>query len=105
MFLNRIIYGIEFFVRLVVEIIKAVIDTAMCCLKGEVDPVVVEIMPDLKRPVSLAILSNTITLTPGTITVNMDQEKGILTVSALTPRSREDIIPLESTIKKMLEST
>ena len=103
MFLNRIIYGIEFFVRLVVEIIKAVIDTAMCCLKGAVDPVVVEIMPDLKRPVSLAILSNTITLTPGTITVNMDQEKGILTVSALTPRSREDIIPLESTIKKMLE--
>ncbi len=103
MFLNRIIYGIEFFVRLVVEIIKAVIDTAMCCLKGEVDPVVVEIMPDLKRPVSLAILSNTITLTPGTITVSMDQEKGILTVSALTPRSREDIIPLESTIKKMLE--
>ena len=103
MFLNRIIYGIEFFVRLVVEIIKAVIDTASCCLSGNVDPVVVEIMPDLKRPVSLAILSNTITLTPGTITVNMDQEKGILTVSALTPRSREDIIPLESTIKKMLE--
>ena len=62
MFLNRIIYGIEFFVRLVVEIIKAVIDTAMCCLKGEVDPVVVEIMPDLKRPVSLAILSKQLSL-------------------------------------------
>ena len=103
MFLNRIIYGIEFFVRLVVEIIKAVIDTAICCLKGEVDPVVVEIVPDLKLPVSLAILSNTITLTPGTITIDMNQEKGVLTVSALTPRSREDIIPLESTIKKMLE--
>ena len=52
MFLNRIIYGIEFFVRLVVEIIKAVIDTAMCCLKGEVDPVVVEIIPDLFRKIS-----------------------------------------------------
>ena len=103
MFLSRIIYGIEFFVRLVVEIIKAVLSTASCCLKGEVDPVVVEIIPDLKRPVSLAILSNTITLTPGTITVDMNQETGVLTVSALTPRSREDIIPLESTIKKMLE--
>ena len=103
MFLNRIIYGIEFFVRLVVEIIKAVIDTAMCCLKGDVDPVVVQIKPDLKRPVSLAILSNTITLTPGTITIDMDQDAGVLTVSAITPRSNEDIIPLESTIKKMLE--
>ncbi|MBQ6218396.1 MAG: Na+/H+ antiporter subunit E [Methanosphaera sp.] len=103
MFLNRIIYGIEFFIRLVVEIIKAVIDTAMCCLKGDVDPVVVQIKPDLKRPVSLAILSNTITLTPGTITIDMDQDAGVLTVSAITPRSNEDIIPLESTIKKMLE--
>ena len=103
MFLSRIIYGIEFFIRLVVEIIKAVIDTAICCLKGDVDPVVVQIKPDLKRPVSLAILSNTITLTPGTITVDMDQDAGVLTVSAITPRSNEDIIPLESTIKKMLE--
>ena len=33
----------------------------------------------------------------------MNQETGVLTVSALTPRSREEIIPLESTIKKMLE--
>jgi len=103
MFLNRIIYGIEFFVRLVVEIFKAVVDTATCCLKGDVDPVVVEIKPDLQRPVSLAILSNTITLTPGTITIDMNQDTGILTVSALTPRSRDDIIPLEKTIKKMLE--
>ena len=103
MFLTRIIYGIVFFVRLVVEIIKAVIDTASCCLKGNVDPVVLEIRPDLKRPVSLAILSNTITLTPGTITIDMDQEEGVLTVSAITPRSTSDIIPLESTIKKMLE--
>ena len=87
MFLTRIIYGIEFFVVLVVEIIKAVLDTSMCCLKGDVDPVVVEIKPDLKRPVSLAILSNTITLTPGTITIEMDQDAGSLLVSAITPRS------------------
>ncbi|OED29991.1 monovalent cation/H+ antiporter subunit E [Methanosphaera sp. WGK6] len=103
MFLTRIIYGIEFFVVLVVEIIKAVLDTSACCLKGDVDPVVVEIRPDLKRPVSLAILSNTITLTPGTITVDMDQDERVLTVSAITPRATEDIIPLEPYIKKMLE--
>ncbi|MCI5866868.1 MAG: Na+/H+ antiporter subunit E [Methanosphaera sp.] len=103
MFLTRIIYGIQFFIVLVVEIIKAVIDTAACSLKGDVDPVVVKIKPDLKRPVSLAILCNTITLTPGTITVDMDQEEGVLTVSAITPRATEDIIPLEPYIKKMLE--
>ncbi len=103
MFLSRIVYGIEFFIRLVVEIIKAVLGTSMCCLKGDVDPVVYEIKPDLKRPVSLAILSNTITLTPGTITIGMDQDAGVLTVSAITPRSTKDIIPLEPTIKKMLE--
>ena len=103
MFLTRIIYGIAFFVVLVVEIIKAVFDTAACSIKGNVDPVVVEIKSDLKRPVSLAILSNTITLTPGTITVDMDQDNGVLTVSAITPRPTGDIIPLEPYIKKMLE--
>ncbi|MCD7781807.1 MAG: Na+/H+ antiporter subunit E [Methanosphaera sp.] len=103
MFLTRIIYGIEFAIVLVVEIIKAVFDTLNCSLKGDVDPVVLDIKPDLKRPVSLAILSNTITLTPGTITIDMNQETGILKVSAITPRSTEDIIPLEPYIKKMLE--
>lgn len=103
MFLTRIFYGIEFFIVLVVEIIKAVFDTTACSLKGDVDPVVVEIRPDLKRPVSLAILCNTITLTPGTITVDMDQNERVLTVSAITPRATEDIIPLEPYIKKMLE--
>ncbi|MDY2745148.1 MAG: hypothetical protein SOV21_05845 [Methanosphaera sp.] len=43
------------------------------------------------------------TLTPGTITIDMNQEDRVLTVSALTPRSTEDIIPLEPYIKKMLE--
>ncbi len=103
MFLTRIIYGIEFAIVLVVEIIKAVFNTSNCCLRGDVDPVVLDIKPDLKRPVSLAILSNTITLTPGTITINMDQEAQVLTVSAITPRSSKDIIPLEPYIKKMLE--
>lgn len=103
MFLTRIIYGIRFFIALVVEIFKAVLDTSTCCLKGDVDPVVMEIRPDLKRPVSLAILCNTITLTPGTITVSLDQEERVILVSALTPRSTEDIIPLEPYIKKMLE--
>ncbi len=103
MFLTRIIYGIEFAIVLVVEIIIAVFNTLGCCLRGDVDPVVLDIKPDLERPVSLAILSNTITLTPGTITINMDQEAKVLTVSAITPRSSKDIIPLEPYIKKMLE--
>jgi energy-converting hydrogenase B subunit A len=103
MFLTRIIYGIEYFVVLVVEIIKAVFATSKCCLKGDVDPVVLEIKPDLERPVSLAVLSNSITLTPGTLTIEMDQDNKTLLVSALTPRSTQDIIPFEPYIKKMLE--
>ncbi len=103
MFLTRIIYGIEYFVMLVVEIIKAVLSTSACCLKGDVDPIVVKIKPDLERPVSLAVLANSITLTPGTITIEMNQDEGYLIVSALTPRSTEDIIPFEPYIKKMLE--
>ncbi|MDO5851754.1 MAG: monovalent cation/H+ antiporter subunit E [Methanobacteriaceae archaeon] len=103
MFLTRIIYGIEYFIVLVVEIIKAVLDTSKCSIEGNIDPVVIDIKTELKRPISQTILANSITLTPGTLTIDLDSENQILKVSALTPRSVEDIIPFEKNIKKMLE--
>ena len=96
---------IVYFIVLVIEIFKAAITVykRVYSRKIEIQPQMVFFDVDIKSEFLRFVLANSITITPGTITVNMDQEKGILTVSALTPRSREDIIPLESTIKKMLE--
>jgi Na+/H+ ion antiporter subunit. len=42
-------------------------------------------------------------LTPGTLSVDLDSENNIIKVAAISPRSKEDIIPFEKYIKKMLE--
>ena len=82
MFLTRIGYGIAYFLVLIYEIIKATLDVA---------------------PVSQTILANSISLTPGTLSVDLDSENNIIKVAAISPRKKEDIIPFEHYIKKMLE--
>ncbi len=63
----------------------------------------VEIPTVLERPISQTILANSITLTPGTLSIDLDSEKQVLRVATITPRSNEDVIPFEPYIKGMLE--
>ena len=100
MFLTRLGYGIIYFLDLIYEILKATFDVAFNgIMRQNIDPVVVEIETVLERPVSQTILA----LTPGTLSVDLDSENNIIKVAAISPRSKEDIIPFEPYIKKMLE--
>ena len=104
MFLTRIVYGIIYFLDLIYEIIKSTIDVAFNkIMRRDINPVVIDVETVLKRPVSQTILANSISLTPGTLSVDLDSENQIIKVAAISPRSREDIIPFEPYIKKMLE--
>jgi len=103
MFITRILYGIAYFLVLIYEILKATVDVAARTLNGNVKPVIVEIETELTRPVSQTILANSITLTPGTLSIDLDSENRILKVATIYPRKREDIIPFEPYIKGMLE--
>ncbi len=104
MFLTRIGYGIIYFLDLIYEIIKSTIDVAFNkIMRRDINPVVIDIETVLKRPVSQTILANSISLTPGTLSVDLDSENQIIKVAAISPRSKEDIIPFEPYIKKMLE--
>ena len=103
MFITRIFYAIAYFIVLIWEIIKATWDVAGRTINGKVEPVVVEIETELKRPISQTILANSITLTPGTLSIDLDSENQILRVATITPRSKEDVIPFEPYIKGMLE--
>ena len=102
-FIFRIFYAIAYFIVLIIEIIKATIDVAQRTLNGKVDPVIMEIETELKRPISQVILANSITLTPGTLSIDVDPEKCILKVATVTPRSKEEVIPFEPYIKGWLE--
>ncbi len=103
MFIVRIFYAIAYFAILLLEIGKATWDVAIRTVNGEVEPVVVEIETVLKRPISQTILANSITLTPGTLTIDLDSEKQVLIVATINPRSKEEVIPFEPYIKGMLE--
>ena len=88
MFLIRIAYGIIYFVVLIIEIIKSTISVAFNgILRRNIDPVVVDIETVLERPVSQTILANSISLTPGTLSVDLDSENNIIKVAAISPRT------------------
>ena len=104
MFLSRIYYAIAYLVVLILEIIKSTIDMSLRIFKSNgFEPIVIDIDTELKRPISQTILANSITLTPGTLSVDLDNENQVIKVAVIAPRDAKDIIPFEPYIKGMLE--
>lgn len=59
-----------------------------------IDPVVVRARTSLRRDLAVATLANSITLTPGTVTVDVDGDE--LVVHALTPETAADVVSGET---------
>ena len=59
---------------------KANVDVAYRVITGRINPAIVKIDPNLKTDMSLTILANSITLTPGTLTVDVDEKTNELYV-------------------------
>jgi len=57
---------------------KANVDVAYRVLTGKINPGIVKISPNLKTDLGITMLANSITLTPGTLTVDIDEEKNDL---------------------------
>lgn len=53
---------------------KANLDVAYRVITGKINPGIVKISPDLKTDLGAAMLANSITLTPGTLTVDIDED-------------------------------
>jgi len=59
---------------------KANVDVAYRVITGRINPAIVKINPKLKNDMSLTILATSITLTPGTLSVDVDPETNELYV-------------------------
>jgi multicomponent Na+:H+ antiporter subunit E len=59
---------------------RANIDVAYRVITGRINPSIVKIDPNLKNDMSLTILANSITLTPGTLSVDVDHKTNELYV-------------------------
>ena len=63
-----------------VAMAKANIDVAYRVITGKINPGIVKISPDLKTDLGITILANSITLTPGTLSVDIDEKNNDLYV-------------------------
>jgi multicomponent Na+:H+ antiporter subunit E len=59
---------------------KANVDVAYRVITGRINPAIVKINPELKNDMSLTFLASSITLTPGTLSVDVDQKTNELYV-------------------------
>lgn len=84
---------IGYFAWLLVQIAKSAIYVARISLfdRSKVDPSIAWFKADYDDPAALSMLANSITLTPGTITIDITDD-GIFSVHALTRELREGLL-------------
>ena len=80
--LSRYLWFIYYLPLFIWECIKANIDVAFRVIHPNrpINPGIVKVKTSLKSDTALTFLANSITLTPGTLSVDIDQEKGIIYV-------------------------
>jgi multicomponent Na+:H+ antiporter subunit E len=87
------------------QIFLANIDVAYRVLhpKMPIDPRVIEFETSLRSDFALVTLANSITLTPGTVTISVEPEKGKFRVHALAAKAAEALL-VEQTMQKKVAS-
>ena len=100
-----LLWGIRFAFALIREIICAIVDVCYRCVSGDIDPYIAKVPTILKRPAAQTMLANSITYTPGTVSIDVvgEEPSNIILVGTISPRPKEAIIPLEPHIKRWLE--
>lgn len=84
--LRRTGYSVLYFFRFIWEMIKANVHVAMIVLNPlrPIKPGIVKIRTELTKDTAMTILANSITLTPGTFTVDINPEGGELYIHCIT---------------------
>jgi multicomponent Na+:H+ antiporter subunit E len=90
--IHRANHAITFWPWLVWEIIKANIDVALIIIKPklEISPVMIRTQASQKTEVGQVTYANSVTLTPGTVTVGVSE--GTLDIHALTIGAAEEVL-------------
>ena len=104
--LNGLFYWVCIFP---VELVKANVDMAKRCFGGykKINPGIVKVPVDLKSDYGQAALANSITLTPGTITMDITEEEGqtyyyIHWIDVTAPSGKEAGDAIKGTLEKGL---
>ncbi|WP_321428846.1 Na+/H+ antiporter subunit E [uncultured Methanolobus sp.] len=100
--IKKIPAQIKFLYVLIVEIIKANVMVAKIVLQPKIDikPGIIAVPIDSKTDIGITAIANTITLTPGTLTIDVSEDKSILYVHAIDATDPEGVA---QSIKEDLE--
>jgi multicomponent Na+:H+ antiporter subunit E len=84
------------------ECVKANIDVAFRVIHPAkpLNPGIVKVKTSLKNDTALTFLANSITLTPGTLTVDVDKKNGILYIHWIDVKSKDIEKATETIVKK-----
>lgn len=88
---SRYLWFILYLPFFIWECLKANIDVAYRVIhpKRPINPGIVKVKTTLKSDTALTFLANSITLTPGTLSVDIDQEQGVLYVHWIDVRDKD----------------
>lgn len=75
--LRWILFLIYIFGPFLFRLIKANLEVAYRIITGKIKPKIVKISPDLKTDFGRVLLANSITLTPGTLSVDIDKDNNL----------------------------
>ncbi|MDK2831412.1 MAG: multicomponent Na+:H+ antiporter subunit [Methanolobus sp.] len=91
--IKKIPAQIKFLYVLMVEIIKANIMVAKIVLQPKINikPGIIAVPIDSKTDIGITAIANTITLTPGTLTIDVSEDKSILYVHAIDATDPEGV--------------
>ena len=91
-FLYRFYKGVIYFINFLWEMIKANLHVAYIVLHPglPIKPGIVKIKTKLTKDSAITVLANSITLTPGTLTVDVDKDKGVLYVHWIDVKSEAE---------------
>lgn len=97
----RILTMIKYLFNLILEIYKSSFTYIVRIIKMDYEPFVVDIELDVADPLIISIISNSITLTPGTLTIDVQGNK----LTVLTLKDCEDCdFLLDEQIKEKFQS-
>ncbi|WP_432666463.1 Na+/H+ antiporter subunit E [Wukongibacter baidiensis] len=97
----RILAMVKYLFNLLLEIYKSSFSYIVRIIKKDCEPFIVEVELDVTDPLIISIISNSITLTPGTLTIDVQNNK----LTVLTLKDCEDCISLvDKEIKEKFQS-
>ncbi|MGP8319956.1 MAG: Na+/H+ antiporter subunit E [Methanosarcinaceae archaeon] len=99
---KRIPSEIKYFVMLIIEIVKASLAVGKIVIQPKIDikPGIVAVPIDSKTNLGITAIANTITLTPGTLTLDVSDDKSVLYVHCIDASDPKGI---KESIKNDLE--